>query len=105
SVSHMMSGQQIVVNASIDYLDTVTATVYGPHEYLHPLGTLGVGEYHLTLNIVSNWGNTIPSAPFTSTGYIDFAVQAVPEPSALILAAISFMLLLPALRPERNVAI
>jgi hypothetical protein len=82
----MLSGQQINVDASLHYWGSVTATIYGPHEYLHPIGPLDAGEYRLTLNLATSsvFDSTEPSI---ATGYIDFVVHPVPEPSAALFIA------------------
>ena len=93
-VSHMINGRQITVDASIHYLGYSTDTIYGPHEYLHPLGSLDAGQYRLTLNFAwsSEFGSLDPS---TTMGYVDFVVRAIPEPSSLVLIGTSIFLLLP----------
>lgn len=84
SVSHSISGHEIRVDASIHYLGYDTATIYGPHEYLHPLGMLTAGEYRLTLNL-SQSSELSLVYPSTTTGYVDFVVQPIPEPTTFVL--------------------
>ena len=101
SVSQSIVGHQITVDASIHWLSFSTDTIYGPHEYLQQLGSLAAGEYRLNLNLVrsSDFGSPEPS---TTTGYVDFVVHAVPEPTPLMLACSCGLVLLPvALRCRR----
>ncbi len=103
SVSHAINGQQIIVDASIHYLGFSTATIYGPHEYLHPLGALDAGQYRLTLNFA--WSSEFgPPDPSITTGHIDFVVHAIPEPSslALICSSVFIMLLVTCHRTREN---
>jgi hypothetical protein len=91
SVSHALDGHEIEVDAALETSLISTATIYGPHEYLHPLGALDAGDYRLNLNFTSSldWEWSIPT---TSTGYVEFVV--VPEPSTLVLAIASAKILL-----------
>ena len=93
-VSHSITDHQIALHASIHYYGSVTATIYGPHEYLWPLGALDPGEYRLTLNFsqTSEQGETFPSS---TSGFIRFTVLPVPEPSSLffVVAAAAYFAL------------
>lgn len=93
SVENSASGSNIEVDASIHFLGWSTDWFAPPHEYIHELGTFSAGEYRLTLNLErSDWLK--PNEPAVATGFIDFKVVTVPEPTTaagfLILAGIVF---------------
>lgn len=81
AVSHSVDGNQIVAEASIHFLGYITNTIYGPHEYVHPLGSFAPGEYRLTLNLTMS--DVFAPTSSRLTGYVDFVVQPVPEPSTV----------------------
>ncbi len=84
SVEHSISGSDIEVNASIQFLGWSTAWLAPPHEYVHDLGRLAAGDYRLTLNLErSDWIH--PDDPSVTRGFIEFSVVAVPEPSTSLL--------------------
>lgn len=79
-VSHVVSGNEILVQATINYLSYATATIYGPHEYLWPIGTFTVGDYRLTFDFIQ----TFELEPLShTTGFVRFSVLPVPEPSTI----------------------
>jgi hypothetical protein len=93
SVAHTLIGEMINLNASIHFLDFITATYYGPHEYLHPLGSLDPGNYRLNLDL-SLTANTGIVGPPRVLGYIDFIVHPVPEPPAVALICVTVLIAL-----------
>ena len=85
-VSHFRSDQEITINAMIEHLPWGTDTIYGPHEYLYPIGPLPSGDYRLILNLTQ----TGFSGGFsTSSGFIDFNVARIPEPGAISLVCLA----------------
>jgi hypothetical protein len=85
-------GHTITINATVNYHDAVTATIYGPTEMLLPLGALESGDYTLVLNIDSSHEGLLM---LKESEYIHFHVDGspiagfsvVPEPTSLTLAA------------------
>jgi hypothetical protein len=87
SVAHLVSGREITVAAAIHSTSGYTATIYGPHEYLYPLGTLEPGEYRLQFDLERS--NDFNSSTSFTTGYVHFTVHAaaVPEPATWMMCA------------------
>ncbi len=78
-VTYSVDNKDIIVDATLRDLGYVTATIYGPHEYLLPIAGLNSGEYHLTFNLIYS---SVYSDQVTQTsGFIEFAVHPVPEPT------------------------
>ncbi len=102
AVSHTRNGTDIFVDASLVDLNCSTDTIYGPHEYLYPLGYLDAGQYRLTLNCTRS-SIIDPLQQSVTTSYVEFRVHPVPEPSALALAGTSLAMLISAIRrrPKR----
>jgi hypothetical protein len=73
---------EITVDASLHLLGYATATIYGPHEYLLPIGSLDEGEYHLILNLALS--SVFSDQATQATGFIEFVVHAVPEPTSVV---------------------
>ena len=96
SVEHQLDGREIIVQASIHYLPFATATIYGPHEYLMLIGLLDPGEYHLTFNLsqTSDYSDQVT----LMSGFMDFVVHPIPEPSSAVLCGLSAICLLSARR-------
>lgn len=86
-VEHQRSGSEITIQASIHHLSYSTATIYGPHEYLLPLGTLDSGEYHITFDLshTSDYSNQVTLL----SGFMEFTVHPIPEPSSAVLGSLS----------------
>ncbi len=80
SVEHSSLGNDIEVNASIHLYAASTDWLAPPHEYVYELGAFSAGDYRLTLNLESSDCRN-PNDPDVTTGFIDFTVIAVPEPS------------------------
>ena len=72
---------KIMIGASLHAGAGVTATIYGPHEFLLPIGQLPTGHYQLAFNLTRT--NEFSDAVVTMSGFMDFHVNAVPEPSSL----------------------
>ncbi|MEQ8835982.1 MAG: hypothetical protein RID07_04180, partial [Lacipirellulaceae bacterium] len=92
-VEHSTDGNLIKVIASIEYGLSATATIFGPHEYLHSLGSFEPGDYSIELQIQRSDAFN-PGGVARTTGYIDFSVVAVPEPASLLIALGGGLLLL-----------
>jgi hypothetical protein len=95
SVSDTIVGNVITVNATMRFGDIVGNTLYGPQEYLLPIGGLDVGDYHLTMNVTTtNADDNFVSYPTFETGFANFTVLPVPEPStgALSLVGLSTLM-------------
>jgi hypothetical protein len=76
---YSVSGHEMIVDATMHYLGYFTHTIYGPHEYLLPVSGLSSGQYNLTFNLTySGEGAGVDDR---TTGYMDFMVHAVPEPT------------------------
>jgi hypothetical protein len=101
SLSHSIVGQQITVDATIEYLAYSADTIYGRHEYLEPLGSLSAGTYRLNLNLVQSAEVRTPGT-WRTTGYVDFVVHAVPEPSPFFLGCSCGLVLLPVVLRNRR---
>ncbi len=101
SVSHVLNAHEINVEASILYSDVATDTIYGPHEYLYPLGSLDAGPYRLVLNVARS-SDFAPAVFMTTTGYVDFLVHPVPEPGTLTLASLCALLVVRPFGPRRT---
>lgn len=84
---YQRSGNIITIDASLHTGSSITATIYGPHEYLLPIGQLPAGDYRLHLNLART--TDFSDAVVTTTGFMDFHVSGVPEPggSPLLLVA------------------
>ena len=88
SVEHSISGSDIEVNASIQFLGWSTNWLAPPHEYVHDFGRFAAGDYRLTLNLErSDWIH--PDDHSVTRGFIEFSVVAVPEPSTSLLSIVA----------------
>ena len=78
SASHQLIGNTVTIDAMLQTFSGATATIYGPHEYLLPLGDLDAGEYHVDVNLtrIDDRGSVS-----THSGFMKFQVFAVPEPA------------------------
>jgi hypothetical protein len=97
SIHH--EGNDLFVEASRRMFSVQTATYYGPHEYLLPIGALPIGDYKLHYRQVDtdDWSD----GEFTREGIIRFTV--VPEPGTLALAGVCALLMCAAVRKCRPV--
>lgn len=93
--SFHIEGNELFIDATMEHGMAVTATIYGPHEYLLPIGELAAGDYRLNLRLthVYSW-EQYPQTQ-TTTRFIEFTVLpghsdvVVPEPPALAMLAIA----------------
>lgn len=73
----------IEATASIHFWGWSTDWLAPPHEYIHDLGVFTAGDYRLNLDVeTSYWTN--PTEPSITTGFIEFTVLPVPEPSTML---------------------
>lgn len=91
SVVHEAMGSDILVDTSLHFSGSITAWLAPPHEYVHDLGVFEPGDYRLTLNLQTS-SALIPGEPSVTTGYIEFTVQPVPEPTTGLIAVVAFSL-------------
>jgi hypothetical protein len=93
SVSDTIVGNDITINATMQYGLVFGNTFYGIQEYLLPVGGLDAGNYCLTLNVTRTIedidGDGGVSPPTLETGFANFTVSPVPEPSTLALAMLA----------------
>lgn len=91
SVSHVVTGTQIKVEARQHNLGYSTDVYFPPNELIYGIGSFPSGDYRLTVDFVTTHA-LIPGEPAVTTGFIDFTVQPVPEPTTGVLAAIAVCL-------------
>lgn len=91
-VSYSIQGNEITVNAILHSGSVVTATIYGPHEYLLAIPGLDAGEYRLHFNLTES---VMESDQITRmSGFFDFSVHSVPEPgfAPILLSGVLFQI-------------
>jgi hypothetical protein len=91
-VSYSIQGNEITVNAILRSGSVVTATIYGPHEYLLAIAGLDAGEYRLRFNLTES---VMESDQITRmSGFFDFSVHSVPEPgfAPILLSGVLFQI-------------
>jgi hypothetical protein len=100
-VSYSMNGNNITVDAAMHFLGYTTATIYGPHEYLLPISGLDEGEYRLALNLTHS--SVYSDQTSETTGFIEFVVHQVPEPSSFVCwAGVALLLAISRVSIERK---
>jgi hypothetical protein len=81
-VNYSVDGNDIAVDADMHFLGYITATIYGPHEYLLPIEGLDDGNYRLVLNLT--YSSMYSDQTAKTTGFIEFIVHSVPEPACIV---------------------
>ncbi|MEM8864291.1 MAG: hypothetical protein AAGF31_01950 [Planctomycetota bacterium] len=100
SVSQSIVGNEIEIDAQIDFLGGSTDWLPPPNEYIHLLGAFPAGDYHVNVKITrSGWPH--PLEPSVARGFIGFSVLAVPEPTTSVLGILATGLAI-LLRPIRT---
>jgi hypothetical protein len=89
-IDYYLDGNILTINASLHLLPAVTATIYGPHEFLLPIGELPAGDYRLRFNMTRTYDYS--DSELTTTGFADFQVHGVPEPATTSLAVVGFVI-------------
>ena len=99
STRHQLVGDTLTIDAMLQTFPAVTHTIYGPHEYLLPLGELDAGEYHVDVNLtrVDDRGTVS-----TRSGFMKFQVFAVPEPAGSASMLIGILVFVLSLRSRHS---
>jgi len=106
--SFHIEGNELFIDATMEHGLAMTATIYGPHEYLLPIGELAEGDYRLNLRLTHVYPWEQYPQTQTTTQFIEFTVLpgrsavTVPEPSALTLMALASACFLPVLGLRRG---
>lgn len=98
-VDYNLDGNVLTVDASMHLGLSSTDTIYGPHEYLLSIGELPVGNYRLDL-ILTRTSDYGPGEQ-TTTGFANFDVFSIPEPSMIGLTLIGLISSFAFVRIER----
>lgn len=95
-VDYYLDGNTINIDASRHSFGYVLGSMWGPHEFLLPIGELPAGQYRLNLNLTESREGS--DAVWTRSGFMEFQVHAVPEPSTACLLWVGLVFLMCSVR-------